>query len=199
MRNVLLINSSPMGSSSKTRQLTELFTALWQSKYPEDRLVNRDVGMNPPPHLDELTIDAFFTPPQSRTETMQQALVLSDELIDEVEAADILIIGTPMHNYTISSSLKTWVEHIVRAGRTFQFTEKGPQGFLKNKKVFLLSARGGNFLEGSPASLFNHHDTYLRDIFAFIGMTDIELISAEEVASNDEGFEDAKHRIRELV
>jgi len=199
MKTLLVVDSSPLTQGSKSRELTQLFTQQWAKKYPADKIIERHVGHHPLPHLDEATIHAFFTPPEARTAEQREAVALSDELIDELESTDVLVIGSPMHNFSITSTLKAWIDHIVRAGRTFNYTEQGPQGLLTEKTVYILAARGGNYAAGSPMQQLNHQDTYLKTILGFIGLTNVQTISAEGVSMGNEGFEHAKQMVMETV
>ncbi len=198
MLKLLVINSSPMTDHSNTRQLVDTFVTAWQQQNPAAEIIHRDIGRNPPPHLDEVTIGSYYTPPEARSEAQQQAISLSDKLVDELEAADAVVIGSPMHNFSVTSGLKTWVDHVARVGRTFQYTEQGPQGLLKDKKVFVLSARGGSYGSDSPARGMNHEDTWLSTVLGFLGLTDITSISAEGVSAGDEGVSSARTTIEGL-
>ena len=140
-------------------------------------------------------IGAYYTAPEERDEGQQAAIALSDQLVDEIEAADIVVIGSPMHNFSITSGLKAYIDHIARVGRTFLYTENGPVGLLKDKKVYVLSARGGNYSEQSPAASMNFQDPYLQTALAFVGLSDVTFINAEGVASGDQGMLDAKSAI----
>ena len=187
MTNLLVVTSSPKSSSSVTSGLVDRFVASVESD-SEISLARRDLGHAPPPHLDEATIGAFFTPENQRTADQAEAVKLSDELIAEVEAADILVIGAPMHNFGISSALKTWIDHIARAGKTFQYTESGPVGLLTGKKVFVLSARGGDYSESSPAHGMDQQEPYLKTVLGFIGLTDVTFIHAQGVNMGEDGL-----------
>lgn len=198
MSQLLVINSSPVTDNSNTRQLVNRFVDNWQQQHPESRIVQRDIGRNPPPHIDEVMIGAYYTPSADRNEAQRQAIHLSDELVDELEAADTLVIGSPMHNFSITSALKTYIDHVARVGRTFQYGEAGPEGLLKNKKVYLLTARGGSYTGDSPAKGMNHQDTYLQTVLGFLGLIDVTLIHAEGVSGSAEGVLEAKSTIAAL-
>lgn len=195
MKTLLVIHSSPMGDYSKTRQLTAAFVQRWLAEHPAGRVIERDVGSNPPPHIDAGTIGAFYTDPAELNQEQRAAIALSDELVAELEAADEVVIGSPMHNFSITSGLKTWVDHVARVGRTFRYTENGPEGLLKGMKASVIVARGGRYGEGSPVAALNHQDTLLRVVLGFIGIDDVEVIAAEGVASGDEGVQQAQAEI----
>lgn len=199
MSKLLVINSSPATDNSNTRKLVSRFVERYSAANDELELVNRDLGRNPPPHIDEVTIGAFYTPPEQRSEALQQAVELSDQLVDELMAADTLVIGSPMHNFSITSGLKTWIDHVARVGRTFQYGANGPEGLATGKKAYVISARGGNYGAQSPAAAMNHQDTYLKTVLGFIGITDVEFINAEGVASGEQGVEAAASQIDHVL
>lgn len=199
MSKLLVINSSPSTDNSSTRKLVSHFVERYSAANEAVELVNRDLGRNPPPHIDEQTIGAFFTPPEQRSEALQQAVELSDELVDELMAADTLVIGSPMHNFSITSGLKTWIDHVARVGRTFEYTANGPEGKVTGKKAYIISARGGNYGADSPAAAMNHQDTYLKTVLAFIGISDVVFINAEGVASGEQGIEEASSHIEAVL
>ncbi len=199
MSKLLVINSSPMSDSSNTRELINSFVESWTQKHGDIEVVNRDIGRNPPPHLDEVTISSFYTPDQDRSEAQQKAVALSDQLVDELEQADTVVIGSPMHNFTITSALKTYIDHVARVGRTFNYTDNGPQGLLQGKKVFVLTARGGRYGTDSPAAAMNHQDNYLNTVLGFIGISDVTHISAEGVSGGDQGVRMATAEIAALL
>ena len=122
MKRLLAIHSSPSKNNSVTRQLAEHLIQQWRQQNPDSTITERDLALTPPPHLDEETIGAFYTPEADRTPEQANKIVLSDELIEELIAADAIVIGSPMHNFSISSLLKTWIDHVARVGKTFQRT-----------------------------------------------------------------------------
>ena len=185
MSNVLVLNTSPSTSASVSRDLVgrivDGFDALDRYKINQ-----RDIGAAPPPHLDEATIGAFFTPPDVASDDQKAAMALSDELIDEFLDSDIIVVGLPMHNLGITSSLKTYVDHIVRVGKTFVYTEQGAQGLVPaGKKMIVVTSRGGIYSEG-PMQPYDMQVNYVRAIFGFIGVTDIEFIHCEGVTISDD-------------
>ncbi len=175
---VLHIDSSPLGDHSVSRKLTAKVLAELKTNHPDTKVVTRDLGISPLPHLSGLTIGAFFTPPEQRNEVLNEALKLSDEVINELFAADVIVIGAPMWNFGIPSSLKAWIDHIVRAGVTFRYTENGPEGLIKGKKVYIAMASGGVYSEG-PASSYDFNGPYLKHVLGFLGMTDLKIFRAE--------------------
>jgi len=199
MKTLLVIQSSPKSSQSVTRDLTARFVSQWQAKNPEGQVLNRDVGLNPPAHLTEETIGAFYTPEEQRSDAQKQALQLSDELITELRQADDLVIASPMHNFSITSGLKTWIDQVARVGETFQYTENGPQGLLKDRPVYVITASGGDYRANTPIAFLNHQDTYLKVVLNFIGLQDIRLIQAAGVASGETAINEANATINDLA
>lgn len=198
MTTLLVIHSSPNLTQSHTRDLAARYVESWQARHPEGKVIERDLAVNPPPHLDMATIGAFYTPEADRGSEAQDAIALSDELVAELLAADEVVIGAPMHNFSVPSSLKAWIDQICRVGVTFRYTENGPQGLLGDKKAVLISARGGNYSSTSPAFAMNHQDTYLKTVMGFIGITQVTTINAEGVAGSEAGLELARNQIAEL-
>lgn len=198
MSSLLVINSSPFGDQSNTRQLVAHFVPQWVAQHSGVDIIEHDLAKQPLPHVDADMLGAYYTAPAERTEAQKAAIGCSEQLVDELEQADALVIGVPMHNFGVPSVLKAYVDHVARVGRTFKYTSEGPEGLLKGKKAYLLSASGSRFGEGSPIQAMNHSDTYLRTALAFIGITDVTTIRADGVASSAEALERAKAEIDDL-
>jgi len=194
MKKLLAISSSPGRSHSYSRNLVHTFVDNFSQKVTETEVVIRDLGEQPIPHLDEATIGAFYTPTDQLSNEQKKILALSDDLINEMESSDVIVIGAPMHNFSIPSGLKAYIDHVARVGRTFQYTENGPQGLLQGKKVYILTTRGGNYSQMPMASL-DHQEPYLRTVLGFIGLDDVEFIHSQGMAMGEEkskqAFEDA--------
>ncbi|OOV86014.1 FMN-dependent NADH-azoreductase [Oceanospirillum linum] len=199
MKNLLVIHSSPKRSQSITRDLTTEFIEKWRNTNPQSAIINRDVGVNPPPHLTEETIGAFYTPAEQRSEAQKKALTVSDELIAELRAADEIVIASPMHNFSITSGLKTWIDQIARVGETFQYTEQGPQGLLKDRPVYVITASGGDYRPHTPIAFLNHQDTYLKVALNFVGLQDLRLIQAAGVAAGEAPVNEARTALTEAI
>lgn len=184
---ILHVDSSPAGDRSVSRKLTAKAIDGLKKQHPGANVIERDLSSHPLPHLNGLTIRAFFTPPGNRSEALSEAVGLSDQLVDEVLAADTIVIGAPMHNFGIPSSLKAWIDHVVRAGRTFQYTGDGPVGLLPaDKKVIVALARGGVYSD-ERMKAFDYQETYLRTVLAFMGLTNVSFVRAEGVAAGPDG------------
>ncbi|MFZ6644080.1 FMN-dependent NADH-azoreductase [Undibacterium sp. TJN25] len=185
MSKILHINSSVRGTGSISRQLTGEFLNRWQATYPADTVTELDLATNPVPHLTEQMMGAFFTPADKRTPEQTSTVALSDSLVAQLLESDVIVIGAPMYNFSISSSLKAWIDHVARAGLTFKYTDTGPAGLVTGKKVYVFTSRGGVYSEG-PAKVMDFHETYLRAVFGFLGITDISFIHTEGVAMGED-------------
>lgn len=190
MKNILLIQSSPRGPQSYSHKVARSIVDALKSRHPAANLVVRDLAKEPLPHVGEAFVGALSIPPEQRTPEQAIALDRSDVLIDELAAADTVVLAVPMHNFGPPSTLKAWIDHVVRAGRTFSYSEKGPEGLLKGKRVILVLARGGVYSDGS-AKPFDFQEPYLRTVLGFIGLTNIEVVHVEGVARGAIGPEKA--------
>jgi FMN-dependent NADH-azoreductase len=180
MATLLHINVSPRGNYSISRQLGNAAVDAWKERNPGGRVIERDLANTPLTFVDLDWIAGAFTPPEQHNEHHKKALALSDELISEVVKADEIILATPMYNFAVPAALKAWIDHIVRAGKTFRYTAAGkPEGLLagKNKKVLAIIASGGSYKDTGLSAL-DHEIPYLRFILGFIGITNIQFIQA---------------------
>jgi FMN-dependent NADH-azoreductase len=196
MAHLLHIDSSPRGDRSHSRRLTKEFVETWQQTNSNDVVTYRDVGRHPVPHVDEPWIAAAFTPTEQRTPELQEAIRISDRLVDEFLTADIYVIGVPMYNFSIPSTLKAYIDQIVRIGRTFALDPENIDNPYKplvlGKKMFIISARGGSgFGVGGQYEKLNYQTTYLESLFAFLGITDITFIDLENDEIGGQKLEDA--------
>lgn len=182
MSKILLVNSSVRRADSVSRKVTGEFVAKLQKRDPDAVVIERDVAAQPLPHLTEQTIGAFFTPPEQRSAEQAQIVKLSESLVQELFDADIIVIGAPMYNFSVTSGLKAWIDHVARAGVTFKYGENGPVGLLTGKKVYVFTASGGVYTSG-PAQGMDFVGTYLRTVLGFIGLTDITLVHSEGLVS----------------
>ena len=174
---ILFIKSSPSGDQSVSNQLaTDLIKQLFM-QMPDAEVVIRDLSLNPPPHWGGVEVQAAFTPPEKRGLPEKTTLALSDALCAELALADLLVVATPMWNFSIPSTLKAWIDHIVRVGVTFQYSPSGPRGLLSRlKTVYLVESSGGVYTD--PAQLSkNHVSPYLSDLFRFIGAQEVFTIA----------------------
>lgn len=190
MSNILYVTSSPRGGDSYSNRVAARVLDELKQAHPRATVVVRDVAREPLPHVDEDFVTALRSPEGPRTAGQQAIVAKSDALIDELLAADIIVIAAPMYNFGIPSTLKAWIDYVARAGRTFRYTEKGPEGLVKGKKVILIHSRGGIYSSG-PAQAMDHQGTYLRSVLGFLGITDIESIDVEGVAYGLDAAENA--------
>jgi FMN-dependent NADH-azoreductase len=181
MTQVLHIQSSSNLASSVSRELSETFVKDYVAAHAGTSVIARDLIASPIPHLSVDLLGGMFGKPEDLTEAQKAALAVSDALVEEIEAASLIVIGVPMYNFSIPSALKAWIDHIVRSGRTFHYTASGPEGLVSGKKLVLFLASGGVYSEG-PYKPYDFQETYLRAILGFIGMTDVTVIRAEGLA-----------------
>ncbi len=177
MATLLHIDSSPL-ASSVSRELTREFSSNWKAVHPDGRLLRRDLAANPPQAIDQAWIYSVFTPEEARTAEQTALLAYSDQSIDELVQADEVVIGVAMHNFSIPSVLKLWIDQIARKGRTFDYGAEGPKGLLTGKKATLLVATGGEYAAGTPMAGYNFIDPYLRTVLGFLGITDVTFVTA---------------------
>lgn len=198
MEKVLLVRSSIFGEKSKSLNLAREFLG----RFPHGSLVERVLTADSMPHLTAETYVAMGTPEAELTGKQRAQLVLSDALIAEIESADTIVLAVPLYNFSIPSTLKAWIDHIARRGRTFSYTAAGPQGLLKGKKVFVLTSRGGVYSEG-PAQAFDFQAPYLRAVLGLVGLTDVAFVHFEGIGISPEaakkGFDRALLAIDEIV
>jgi len=179
MATLLRIDSSPLGSpASFSRQLTEEFVREWRRHHPGGRVIARDLAAASPPPVNAEWIAAAYTPEDSLTERQRDVVAGSNELIAELEAADEYVFGVPMHNFSIPSVLKLWIDQVARAGKTFSYRNGAPAGLLRNKKATFLVASGGVYDQGGRAAELNFVEPYLRALFAFLGVADTRFVNA---------------------
>lgn len=199
MSNVLVLKSSILANYSQSNVLADYFVDQWRQQHSDDKIQVRDLAANPIPVLDGELVGALRPSDAPLTPRQQDALELSNTLIEELQASDVIVIAAPMYNFNIPTQLKNYFDLVARAGVTFRYTEAGPEGLLKGKKVYVLTSRGGI-----------HKDTntdlvtpYLRVFLGFIGLTDVEFVFEEGIAYGPEmatkAQQDAKALITQLA
>jgi FMN-dependent NADH-azoreductase len=181
MSNLLHLDSSPL-ESSISRELTREFVKAWRGAHSEGHVIYRDLAAHPAKPLDAQWIGAAHTPEAGRTPEQKEALAFSDELIGELEKADEYVIGVAMHNFSIPSVLKLWIDQVARSGKTFAYGEGGAQGLLQGKKATILIASGGVYEPGTPAGALNFVEPYLRSVLGFLGVKEVKVVTASGVA-----------------
>jgi len=177
MSTLLQINSSPLQSSISS-ELTSEFVKTWKAKNVGGKVITRNLSEAAPKPIDQTWIGAAFTPEGGRTEEQKAVLAVSDALIAELEQADEIVIGVAMHNFSIPSVLKLWIDQVARSGKTFAYGSNGPEGLLKGKKATILVSSGGVYEAGTPAAAMNFVEPYLRAILGFLGITEVKFVTA---------------------
>ena len=179
MAHLLHLDASPRGERSHSRKLSKAFVESWLKAHPGDAVTYRDLGHHPVPLVDEPMIAAAFTPAEARTDADRAALKVSDELIDELIAADVYVFGVPMYNFGVPAGFKAYIDQIVRVGRTF--TVPDFRGLLTGKTLYLAMSAGQDYAVGTPFANYDYVLPYLRAVFGFIGVTDVQAVT---VATN---------------
>ena len=175
---LLHVDASILGESSVSRQLSAAVLARLREAHPGISVAYYDLGAEPIGHLTGAHL-AAAQGAAGGNEALKQDVARGRQALDDFLAADIVVIGAPMYNFSVSSQLKAWIDRLAVAGKTFRYTEKGPEGLAGGKKVIVASSRGGFYGPDSPAASLDHQETYLRGIFAFFGITDVTFVRAE--------------------
>ena len=200
MKNVLFITSSAQAENSVSGRLAREFEAQLSDSFRGVRIVRRDVGSDTLPHLTADTVGAIRG--TAETEAEKATLALSDTLVAEMQAAELIVIASPMYNFGMSSTLKAWFDHVLRAGVTFRYTEAGPEGLLKDKKAVVIESRAGLYSEGAAAGL-DSQEPHLRTLLGFIGINDVTWVRAEKLAfgpdAAEESINGAIEQLREIA
>lgn len=192
MPSLLYVSSSVRPETSRSNQLGQHFCNIIMEKSPTTNIVQRDVGTNPPQHPDVAYTLANYTPPEERSENMNKTLAHSDVLIDELFTADQMIFSVPMYNFSIPSTFKAYIDNLVRVGRTFTVNERGAfQGLLVGKKAVFITARGAIYGDGSPLHAYDHQEGYLRTVFGFMGLTDVQFVHADGLDFAEKEYREA--------
>ena len=199
MKTLLQIQSSLFSNGGESSRLAAQFVERWRAANPDGPVIVRDVGGEPVPHLTSERFQSFLAKPEERTPAQQAVAGFSDQLIDELERADVIVLGLPMYNFGVPSTLKAYFDHVARAGRTFKYTATGPVGLLTGKKAVVFATRGGLYA-GTP---LDSQTGYVRDFLRFLGVSDVEFVYAEGLAMGDasksESLAKAGHAVRALA
>ena len=201
MSSVLVLTSSALGEASVSSQLVRDAVAALRLRDPKVRIVTRDLGSSPVPHL---TLDsaAAIRGGEPANAAQAAARALSDELVAELKAADTVVIGAPMYNFGMASTLKAWFDHVLRAGVTFSYVDGAPKGLLEGKRAIVVESRGGFYSEG-PAQAMDSQEPHLRSLLGFIGIADISFVRAEKLAfgpdSRSQAIDAARARIGDVI
>jgi len=179
---LLQINASIFSNHGQSTRLADEFVAAWRASNPGAKVIVRNLAEETVPHLDAERFGAFLAKPGERSVEQQAVVEYSDALIDELKRADVLVLGLPMYNFGVPSTLKAYIDHIARAGATFKYTEKGPVGLLTGKKAYVFATRGGLYA-GTP---LDTQTAYVPDMLRFLGIDDVEFVYAEGLAIDAE-------------
>ena len=178
MATLLHVKTSLFGENGQSAQLAKSFVEKWKVENPGAVVIERDLAKDPAPHLDAFRVTALNTPSEARDAEQAAVVEYSDALLAEVKAADTLVIGLPMYNFNIPSQLKSWFDHLARAGVTFQYTEQGPVGMIEDKPVYLVATRGGLYAEQGQ----DFQVDFVKQFLGFIGLKDTRVVLAEGLA-----------------
>jgi len=182
MKTTLLqLNTSIFSADGQSSRLADSFVAKFRAANPGAAIIVRDLARDPVPHLDAERFGAFIAKPEARTPAQQAVVDYSDQLIDELKRADVIAVGLPMYNFGVPSTLKAYFDHVARAGSTFRYTDKGPQGLLTGKKGYIFATRGGRY-EGTP---LDFETSFVRQFLQFVGIEEVEFVYAEGLAIGD--------------
>ncbi|ABM36854.1 FMN-dependent NADH-azoreductase [Polaromonas naphthalenivorans] len=186
MSKLLHIDSSILGSNSVSRQLTAQIVASWRAAHPATEVSYLDLAMDSPSHLSVESL-GFRLPAGTAdlSEVQQRENAISEALVSQFMAADVLVIGAPLYNFSIPSQLKAWIDRVAQAGRTFKYTEKGPVGLAGGKTIIVASARGGMYSTSDAGNAMEHQESYLKTVFGFFGVTDVRFVRAEGLAMGE--------------
>jgi FMN-dependent NADH-azoreductase len=177
--HILHLDASARVQTSNSRMLSRALVERLGQEY-DVTITYRDVKSGLP-YVDEMMIGAYYTAPDQRTDEQKSAIALSDALVDELEAADVIVAGVPMYNFSVPASFKAWIDLVARVGRTFRYTDTGPVGLLRNKTMYVLVATGGTAI----GSDIDYVSGYLRHVLAFIGITDVHFVAADPLMQHN--------------
>ncbi|MEJ0074999.1 MAG: FMN-dependent NADH-azoreductase [Alphaproteobacteria bacterium] len=186
--NILFVTSSARGSASYSNRVAATVLDELAARNPGATVTVRDLAREPLPHVGDDFFTATRGPSGPQTDGQRALLARSDELVDELFAADLIVIAAPMINFTVPTNLKAWIDYVARAGRTFRYSEKGPEGLVKGKPVILVAARGGIYAAGNA---MDFQVPYLKSVLGFLGMTDVEVLEVEGTAYGPDAAEKA--------
>lgn len=200
MTCILRIDSSSRIENSHSRQLTDYWQTTWLKKYPDDRIVTRDLAQTPLPHLTDIEIAGFYTPPEQQSAAMKTATALSDQLIAELQGADILLLSVPMYNFSVPSALKAWIDQIVRIGQTFAYDGSNFEGLVRVKRAHIICAYGsGGYLAGGSFADFNFLEPYLQGLFSFLGIKEIEFFQLQGTTGEPQAIAEQTKQVQQAI
>ncbi len=185
---VLQLDASPAGAASVSRELTSAIAAAITAQTPGAQRVYRDLAADAIPHLDADVLAALRPDPNAApaNDRTREAAALNETLVQEFLAADVVVVGAPMYNFSVPTQLKAWIDRVAQAGRTFRYTANGPEGLAGGKRVVIVSSRGGKYAGQAFEAALDHQEAYLRAFFGFVGISDVTVVRAEGVAMGPE-------------
>ncbi|NBB93869.1 MAG: FMN-dependent NADH-azoreductase [Gammaproteobacteria bacterium] len=195
MKTLLVIKSSLFNGRGQSSQLADAFVERWRGRNPEGRVLCRDLALEPVPHLDAETFDGFRAEPTERSPAQHAAAAVSDSLIAELKSADEVVLGLPMYNFSVPSTLKSWMDYVARAGVTFRYTENGPEGLLADRPLYVFAARGGHYV----GTEMDTQTPLIRHFFGLLGITELRFTYAEGLAVSPEQAERARAQAVEAI
>jgi FMN-dependent NADH-azoreductase len=185
MSKLLHIDSSILGGNSVSRQLTAQIVASWRAAHPATEVSYLDLAVDTPSHLSTESLGLRMPACTDLTEAQKSENAVSEALVSQFLAADVIVVGAPLYNFTIPSQLKAWIDRIAQVGRTFTYTDKGPVGLAGGKTVIVASTRGGVYSTSDAGNAMEHQESYLKTVFGFFGITDVRFVRAEGLAMGD--------------
>jgi len=189
---LLHIDSSVLADNSVSRQLTARLVEQWQAKHPGTFVEYLDLAAQAPSHLSVESLGFRLGPDApGLTDAQRRENALSEQLVSQFLAADVVVVGAPMYNFSVPSQLKAWIDRIAQVGRTFQYTEQGPKGLAGGKTVIVASTRGGVYSRNPALASLDHQESYLKTVFGFFGVTDLRFVRAEGVAMGEAAKKEA--------
>lgn len=195
MKTILQLNNSVFSDEGQSSRLADEFVGRVRGDDPESRVIRRDLAEHPVPHLEQATFFAGLTAADERTAEQARAAAHADTLVAELQDADTVVIGVPVYNFLIPSTLKAWFDHVARAGTTFRYTENGPQGLLEGKRAHIFVTSGGQY----AGTDIDFAGPYVKHMLAFLGITDVTVTRAEGLAMGEETSQAALEQARERI
>ena len=182
---LLHIDSSILGTNSVSRQMSQSISTQWQASHPGTVVEYLDLATDGPSHLSSDSIGFRIPPTGPLSDVQKRENAISEALVSQFLAADVVVIGVPLYNFTIPTQLKSWIDRIAQAGRTFTYTDKGPKGLAGGKTLIVALSRGGVYSTSEGGRAMEHQETYLQTVFGFLGVTDIRFVRAEGIAMGE--------------
>jgi FMN-dependent NADH-azoreductase len=184
---LLHIDSSPLGGNSVSRELTRRIVTQWKATHSHTHVEHLDLALNAPNHLNADSLGfRFGVGAEGLSEVQRRENEISERLVSQFMAADVIVVGAPLYNFSVPTQLKAWIDRVAQAGRTFKYTEKGPVGLAAGKTVIVASSRGGMYAGNPMMEALEHQESYLKTVFGFFGVTDIRFVRAEGMAMGED-------------